>query len=239
MRATPQRQESENRACAHATAPGNLSFRDTLCHPPFYLHLAPRQFIPLVSAPVPPPQLDTHRPPARQRLFCPLAYQVSLNLRAQAECESQNLALNVITQSVAVLYCPHPAIFRHADIQNLHYHEQIAPQPRQLSADYDVASRHVVYQRPQPSLVISLNPAYRLLYPSVNGQPLALGEPQHLIPLIFHGLFVTAYSYVPVYHSVFAFFSVSTLSEWGWVSDFRCSVEETLKSKTYFNFVIF
>ena len=65
-----------------------------------------------------------------QRLLCPLTYQIAFNLGRQPKCESENFALDVITQTIVVLDGPHPTLLRHTDIQYLHDHKEISSKSR-------------------------------------------------------------------------------------------------------------
>ena len=81
-----------------------------------------------------------------QRLFGPLADKISLNLCRKAESKSQHLARNILTKPVIVLDGPDTALFRHTDIENLHNHKKIAPQPGQLGTDNQIVFLHPVQE---------------------------------------------------------------------------------------------
>lgn len=137
-----------------------------------------------------------------QRLLSPLTDKVALNLRREAKCEGQHLALNVLSKSVIVLDGPDPALLCHADIENLHYHKQVTPQSGQLGTDNQIIFLHPVQEFSQFPLAVTLRTADGLLNPSVNAHRLTGTEIIDFKPLIFNSLFVAADSDITVNHTV-------------------------------------
>lgn len=99
-----------------------------------------------------PAQCDPLGLAPRQSLARALTDEVALNLGREGEGESQHLALDVVAQAVVVLDGPHAALARHAQVQNLHYHKQVAPKARQFGANDEVAAPHPVEQFAQFTL---------------------------------------------------------------------------------------
>ena len=140
-----------------------------------------------------------------QRLFGPLTDKVALNLRREAKCEGQHLALNVLPKPLIVLYGPDTTLLCHADIENLHNHKQVTPQPGQLGTDNQIVFLHPVQEFSQFPLAVTLRTADGLLNPSVNAHRLTGTEIIDFKPLIFDSLFVAADSDVTVNHTVTVF----------------------------------
>ena len=66
------------------------------------------------------------RAEACECLFGTLRDKVAFYLGGQPESKGKHLALNVIPEAIAVLDCPNPTPFVHADSENLHNHIQVA-----------------------------------------------------------------------------------------------------------------
>ena len=106
---------------------------------------------------------------------------------------------------LVVLDGPYLALFGHADVEYLHYHEEVAAEARQFCADDKVVLLYFVKQLAQLALVIRLGPADGFLDPSVDVHILAPAEPVDLEALVLHCLFVAADPDVSVCHSVIRF----------------------------------
>jgi len=135
-----------------------------------------------------------------QRLFRALTDEVALDFSRKAESERQHFALYVVAETVAILDCPDTTFPRHADVENLHDHKQTSAQSRQFAADDDIVFFHTFQQPAQPTLVVVLRPAYRLLNPVVNRQILLLAKIHDLKALILHRLLVAAYPDISVHN---------------------------------------
>ena len=136
-----------------------------------------------------------------QRLLRPLTDEISFNLGRQTECKCQDLALDVFAKTVVILDSPDSALFRHADVENLHNHKQIASQARQFGANNEVIPMDAVQQLPKFPLIVILCPADCLLNPPLNGHSVPVAEVVDFEPLVLDSLFVAADSDVTVNHN--------------------------------------
>ncbi len=143
---------------------------------------------------------DAFRLPAGERFLCPLTDEVALDFGGQTEGKGENLALDVLAEAVVVLDCPDFAFAGHADVQNLHNHEKVPAEPRQLRADYQVVLLNPLQQLPELPLAVGLRAADGLLNPAVDVQVLTRTEIGNLKPLVLDGLLVAAHSDVSINH---------------------------------------
>lgn len=106
--------------------------------------------------------------------------------------------MDVISESVVVLYGPDTTLPGHADIEYLHDHEQVPSQTRKFGTDYQVTFTHTLKQPPELPFGIALRAAYCFFYPTVDLESLTTAEIGDFKSLILYGLLVTADSYVTV-----------------------------------------
>ena len=139
-------------------------------------------------------------PPPREGFAGALTDEVALDLGREPESKGQHLALNVVAQPIVVFDRPHAALLGHAEIENLHDHEEIAPQARKFAADDGVAGRHAAQQRAECPLVVGLGAADGFLDPAVDVQRVAADEGIDLEALVLDRLFVAAHADVAVSH---------------------------------------
>ncbi len=137
----------------------------------------------------------------REGFLCALAYQVALDFRAQSECERKHLGLDVVSESVAVLYRPDPRAFFHNHVQNRHNHKKASAQTRKLAAYNQVVLADVRKKPAQLAFVRRERSADCLLNPGPDFKRILFAEPQNLEPLIFHRLSVRADANVTVNHN--------------------------------------
>ena len=84
------------------------------------------------------PQDNALRTLAGERLLRPLRNEIALDLRRETECKRQNLRLNVFAKAIVVLDRPDLALLRHAEVEDLHDHEEVASEAREFRADNEV-----------------------------------------------------------------------------------------------------
>ena len=157
----------------------------------------------LLGRRAPPPRAAQHHAlgtAARQGFAGALTDEVALDLGRESESKGQHLALDVLAQPIVVFDRPHAALLGHAEIENLHDHEEIAPQARKFAADDGVAGRHAAQQRAECPLVVGLGAADGFLDPAVDVQRVAADEGIDLEALVLDRLFVAAHADVAVSH---------------------------------------
>ena len=142
---------------------------------------------------------------ACESLFGAQTNEVALDFGREPKGESQHFALNVVAQSVVVFDGPNAALFVHADIQNVHNHEEVAAESREFGADDDVVAMYASEQSPENAFVVGFCAADGFFYPVVDGQVVLLAETGDFEALVFDGLAVGGNSDVSVGHSVFCF----------------------------------
>ena len=130
-----------------------------------------------------------------------LTDKIALDFGGKTECEGKNLAGDIITKPVVVLNRPDTTAASHADIENLHDHEQVAPETRQLGTYDEVAAADSAEKFPQSPDRPVLGAADGLLYPAVDGNALPVTELEDLKSLILNCLLVAAHSDVSIIHS--------------------------------------
>lgn len=137
----------------------------------------------------------------REGFLCALAYQVALDFRAQSECERKHLGLDVVSESVAVLYRPDPRAFFHNQVQNRHNHKKASAKARKLAAYNQVVLSDVRKKSAKLAFVRRECSADCLLNPCPDFKRIFFAEPQNLEPLVFHRLSVRADTNVTVNHN--------------------------------------
>lgn len=156
----------------------------------------------LVLAPFHSAKFNSLRLLPCQSLFGALADKVALYFCRQSEGKGEDLALDVIAQTVVVLDGPYAALFRHADVENLHNHKEVAAETREFSADDEVVLLYFAEQLAKLPLGVCLGAADGFLYPTVNHEILSLAEVVDFETLVLHCLLVATYSDVSVYHAI-------------------------------------
>lgn len=131
----------------------------------------------------------------------PLADEIALNLGGKSKCKSEYLARDVVSQPEIVLDDPDMTALVHADIENLHYHEEIAPESGNFRADDEVAASYTTEQPSEQPFVVRFGSADSLLYPAVDDKSLGPAEFDDFKPLILNGLFVAAHPDVSIIHN--------------------------------------
>ena len=76
-----------------------------------------------------------------------------IDVMKEAESKGQNLALNVASQTIIVFYCPNLNFPVHAVMQNTHYLQKIAPEPRKLRGNDDISFVQLFEQLAELSLI--------------------------------------------------------------------------------------
>ena len=74
-----------------------------------------------------------------KRLAGSLNNQVAFNLGRQTKGKSQHFGVYIVAETVIVFNRPNAAVAVHAEIKNLHNHEQIASKAAQLGANDDIS----------------------------------------------------------------------------------------------------
>lgn len=147
------------------------------------------------------PEHDSLRLLAGESFFRALADEVALDFGRQTERECENFAWDVVAEPVVVLDGPDTAAARHADIENLHDHEQVAPETRQLGTYDEVAAADSAEKFSQSPDRPVLGATDGLLYPAVDGNALPVAELEDLKSLILNCLLVAAHSDVSEIHN--------------------------------------
>ena len=144
---------------------------------------------------------DSFRSFAGESLLGPLAYQVALDFSGKSESESQNLAGNVIPESVIVLDCPHSASFCHTDVKDFHNHKETPAEPGKFRTDDEVAASGAFEKIAEPPFAVGFGAADGFLNPAVNDNAVAPAELENLKPLILNSLLIAAYTNIPIIHN--------------------------------------
>ena len=182
--------ESAKGVFVHFAPPGDRFFGDSLPCQAADVLLFSGEFVPagrVVPAFWPAEDYTIGLSPGKG-LFGALAYEGAFNLGRQAECECQHLALDVFSQPVAVLDGPHLAFLVHANVENLHDHEEASAKARKFGADYKIVLLDHPEQFPKRAFVKTLCPADCFFYPAVNADAPVPAEFLNLKPLVFHRL---------------------------------------------------
>lgn len=147
------------------------------------------------------PEHDSLRLLAGESFFRALADEVALDFGRQTERECENFAWDVVAEPVVVLDGPDTAAARHADIENLHDHEQVAPETRQLGTYDEVAAADSAEKFSQSPDRPVFGSAYGLLDPAVDGDVLPVAELANFKSLVLNSLLVAAHSDVSEIHN--------------------------------------
>lgn len=136
----------------------------------------------------------------RESLLGALADQVALDLGAETEGKGKDLALYVVPQAVVVLDRPDAALLSHTYIEDLHNHEEVSPETRELAADDDIIACDLAEEVSELPLGVSLGAADGLLDPVIDQEAVSLAEVVDLEALVLYRLLVAADSDVSVRH---------------------------------------
>ena len=166
-----------------------------------YLEFRAVQKMPVVFSSPGAAEMHVLRPFEREGFLCALAYQVALDFRAKSERERKNLGLNVVSEAVAVLYCPDPRAFFHNQVKNRHNHKKASAKARKLAAYNQVVLPDVRKKPAKLAFVRRERSADCLLNPGIHLKRILFAEPQNLEPLVFHRLSVRADPNVTVNHN--------------------------------------
>ena len=94
-----------------------------------------------------------------------------------------------------------PALLGHANIQNLHYHEQVAAKPGKFCTNDEIVFLYSLQKFSQLSLVVCFRSTDGFLYPTINHKFVAFAEFVNFKTLVLYCLFVAADSNVTVNHN--------------------------------------
>lgn len=137
-----------------------------------------------------------------ESFFRALADEVSFNLCREAEGKGQDLALDVFAKSVVVLDSPYLTFLGHTDVKDFHNHEEVSTQPGKFCADDEVVFLNPFEEFSEFPFVVVLSAADGFFNPTIDVEFILGAEVVDFKPLILHGLFVTAYSYISVNHNI-------------------------------------
>lgn len=129
-----------------------------------------------------------------------LTDEVALDLGRQTEGKGQHLALNVVAQTIVVFDRPHATLLRHAEVENLHNHKEVAPQARELTANDGVAGHHAAEQSAEGATRVGRRAADGFFDPTVDVHTVGVAKAVDLIALVFDGLLVAAHADIAVNH---------------------------------------
>lgn len=180
---------------------GNCRLGKSFLKQPVYLVPASIQFMLTVFAPLNPAKFCPLCLLAGKGLFCPLADKVSLNFSRQAKGKCQHLALDILPKPIVVFYRPDLALFCHADVKDLHNHEEIPAQPRKLRTNDKVVFLDSPEQFPQLAFIVVFRTTDGFFNPSIDLESVLGAEVINLEPLVLYSLFVTADSDISVNHT--------------------------------------
>ena len=133
-----------------------------------------------------------------------LTDKIALDFGGKTECEGKNLAGDIITKPVVVLNRPDTTAASHADIENLHDHEQVTAESGKFGTNNEIAAPYFAEKLSKTPDGPVLGSAYRLLYPAVDGDVMQTAELENLEALILYSLLVTAHSDVSVIHNTYS-----------------------------------
>jgi hypothetical protein len=149
-----------------------------------------------------PPQFNSLRFLSRQGLLGALADEGALYLGGQTESESQHLALNVFAEPVSVFDSPNLAAFVHADVQDVHDHEEASAQAGQFRTDDKVVFLYFLKQIAEFAFVVILCAADGFLDPAMDLNVLPFAVFLDFEALVFNSLMVAAHPDITVVHSI-------------------------------------
>ena len=142
-----------------------------------------------------------------------LTDKIALDFGGKTECEGKNLAGDIITKPVVVLNRPDTTAASHADIENLHDHEQVTAESGKFGTNNEIAAPHLFKKFPKTPDRPVFGPADGLLYPAVDGDVMQTAELENLEALILYSLLVTAHSDVSVIHNTYSTFNTTDRKE--------------------------
>ena len=141
---------------------------------------------------------------AGESLLGALTDEIALDFGRETECESEDFAGDVITEPVVVLDCPDTTAASHADIENLHDHEQVTAESGKFGTNNEIAAPYFAEKLSKTPDGPVFGPADGLLYPAVDGDVMQSAELENLEALILYSLLVTAHSDVSVIHNTYS-----------------------------------
>ena len=109
--------------------------------------------------------------------------------------------MDVITKAIVVLDSPHSTLLCHANIQNLHYHEQVATKAGKLCTNDEIIFLYSLQKLSQLSLVIRFRSTDGFLNLTINHEFVAFAEFVDFKTLVLYCLSVAADSNVTVNHN--------------------------------------
>lgn len=132
-----------------------------------------------------------------------MADEVALNLGGEAEGEGEDLGLYVVAEAVVVFNSPDSALAGHAEVEDLHNHEEAAAEARELGTDDDIVLVDLAKQATEQTFCVVLGAADSLLDPVVDMDGVFLAEAVDLEALVLDGLMVCRDADVAVNHRCF------------------------------------
>lgn len=133
-----------------------------------------------------------------------LTDKIALDFGGKTECEGKDPAGDIITKPVVVLNRPDTTAASHADIENLHDHEQVTAESGKFGTNNEIAAPYFAEKLSKTPDGPVLGSAYRLLYPAVYGDIMQTAELENLETLILDSLLVAAHSDVSIIHSTYS-----------------------------------
>ena len=130
---------------------------------------------------------------AGESLLGALTDEIALDFGGKTERECEDLAGDIITKPVVVLNRPDTTAASHADIENLHDHEQVTAETRKLGTDDEITASYLFEKLAEAPDGPILGAVY--------GDALSFTEPENLETLILDSLLVAAYSDVSIIHN--------------------------------------
>lgn len=146
---------------------------------------------------------------AGESLLGALTDEIALDFGGKTERECEDLAGDIITKPVVVLNRPDTTAASHADIENLHDHEQVTAESGKFGTDNKITAPHLFKKLPKTPDGPVFGPADGLLYPAVDSYDMPFAELENLEALILYSLLVTAHSDVSVIHNTYSTFNTT------------------------------
>ena len=165
---------------------------------------------------------------AGESLLGALTDEIALDFGGKTEREGKNLAGDIITKPVVVLNRPDTTAASHADIENLHDHEQVTTESGKFGTDNKITAPHLFKKLPKTPDGPVFGPADGLLYPAVDGDVMQTAELENLEALILYSLLVTAHSDVSVIHNTYSTFNTTGRKEQS-VSPAQCRMHRQVQ----------
>ena len=141
---------------------------------------------------------------AGESLLGALTDEIALDFGGKTERECEDFAGDVITEPVVVLDCPDTTASSHADIENLHDHEQVTTESGKFGTDNKITAPHLFKKFPKTPDRPVFGPADGLFYPAVDSYAMPFAELENLEALILYSLLVTAHPDVSVIHNTYS-----------------------------------